>query len=456
MSLTTANVALTDGYFAGKNLEQLAQALRSRRTSAVELTEHALAGIAAIDPVLNAFAHVAAEQARRSAAEADSLLAAGKDLGILHGVPVGIKDNIMTAGMPTTMGSAHFRDFVPEHDAGCVAALKKVGAIILGKTMTHEFAYGPTGDCALQGATRNPWDRSKMTGGSSCGSAAAVAAGIVPVAVGTDTGGSVRIPAALTGAVGFKPSYGAVSTEGVFPLSRSLDHVGIIAGSPADVAAVYAALVPDAAPSTVADVAGLRLHWVPSAAFGPQDPRVVTMTEAWLRAVCGRRLPVAAEIAPWASEMQLILGQIQKSEAYEVHAERVAERPELFQPEVLQRLVASREVRGWEYVRALARREVLSRRFARLFERCDVLLMPTVPVCAPALYARTLFLDGRACGVRDALLSLTSIWNLLGLPAITIPCGRLDGLPVGCQLIAAKGRDRLLIDTARQLLAAAR
>lgn len=266
----------------------------------------------------------------------------------------------------------------------------------------------------------------------------------------------MRIPAALTGAVGFKPSYGAVSTEGVFPLSRSLDHVGIIAGSPADVAAVYAALVPDAAPSTVADVAGLRLHWVPSAAFGPQDPRVVTMTEAWLRAVCGRRLPVAAEIAPWASEMQLILGQIQKSEAYEVHAERVAERPELFQPEVLQRLVASREVRGWEYVRALARREVLSRRFARLFERCDVLLMPTVPVCAPALYARTLFLDGRACGIRDALLSLTSIWNLLGLPAITIPCGRLDGLPVGCQLIAAKGRDRLLIDTARQLLAAAR
>lgn len=125
MSLTTANVALTDGYFAGKNLEQLAQALRSRRTSAVELTEHALAGIAAIDPALNAFAHVAAEQARRSAAEADSLLAAGKDLGILHGVPVGIKDNIMTAGMPTTMGSAHFRDFVPEHDAGCVAALKR-------------------------------------------------------------------------------------------------------------------------------------------------------------------------------------------------------------------------------------------------------------------------------------------------------------------------------------------
>ncbi len=116
-----------------------------------------MAGIAAIDPALNAFAHVAAEQARRSAAEADSLLAAGKDLGILHGVPVGIKDNIMTAGMPTTMGSAHFRDFVPEHDAGCVAALKKVGAIILGKTMTHEFAYGPTGDCALQGATRNPW-----------------------------------------------------------------------------------------------------------------------------------------------------------------------------------------------------------------------------------------------------------------------------------------------------------
>ena len=149
--------------FCGKNLEQLAQALRSRRTSAVELTEHALAGIAAIDPVLNAFAHVAAEQARRSAAEADSLLAAGKDLGILHGVPVGIKDNIMTAGMPTTMGSAHFRDFVPEHDAGCVAALK-------GRrhhTRQDDDArvcLWPDRRLRFAGATRNPWDRSKMTG----------------------------------------------------------------------------------------------------------------------------------------------------------------------------------------------------------------------------------------------------------------------------------------------------
>ncbi len=455
MSLTTSNVSSTGGYFAGKSLEQLAQALRSRRTSAAELTEQALAGIAAFNPSLNAFAHIAAEQARRSAFEADRLLAAGGDLGILHGVPVGIKDNIMTAGMPTTMGSAHFRDFVPKQDAACVAALKKAGAVILAKTTTHEFAYGPTGDCSLQGATRNPWDNSKMAGGSSCGSAAAVAAGIVPVALGTDTGGSVRIPAALTGAVGFKPSYGAISTEGVFPLSRTLDHVGIIAGCPADVASVYAVLVPGDASSS-ADLAGLRLRWVPPAAFGPQDPQAVGMIEAWLCDVCGLKLPVATEVAPWASEMQLILGQIQKSEAYEVHAERVAGLPERFQPEVLQRLIASREVRGWEYVRALARRETLSRRFTRLFESCDLLLMPTVPVCAPALHARTLYLEGHTCGIRDILLSLTSVWNLLGLPAITIPCGLLRGLPLGCQLIAAKGKDRLLINAARQLLVAAR
>lgn len=454
MSLITPIAPLAGGYFSGKTLVQLAEALRSHRVSALELTEQALADIAIANPLLNAFTYVAVKQARHSAAEADRLLAEGNDLGILHGIPIGIKDNIMTAGMPTTMGSAHFRDWIPERDASCVAALKRAGGVIIAKTTTHEFAYGPTGDCSLQGSTHNPWDRSKMTGGSSCGSAAAVAAGILPVALGTDTGGSVRIPAALTGVVGFKPSYGTLSTEGVFPLSRSLDHVGIITGNPADAAAVYAVLAPVAERQCRVELAGLNLRWVPPEPFGSQDPQVIAAVKAWLHMACGRELPAAEEVAGWSTELHQILGQIQKSEAYEIHAERVACHPELFQPEVLQRLRASREVRGWEYVRALECREMQSRRFAQVFETCDLLLMPTVAIRTPNLYDRTFYLDGRVCEVRDTLLSLTSIWNLLGLPAVSIPCGLWEGLPLGCQLIAAQGQDRMLMDAAQQLLAA--
>ncbi|CAI1737626.1 amidase [Serratia entomophila] len=454
MSLITPIAPLAGGYFSGKTLVQLAEALRGGRVSALELTEQALADIAIINPSLNAFTYVAEKQARHNAAEADRLLAEGQDLGILHGIPIGIKDNIMTAGMPTTMGSAHFRDWVPEQDASCVGALKRAGGVIIAKTTTHEFAYGPTGDCSFQGATHNPWDRSKMAGGSSCGSAAAVAAGMLPVALGTDTGGSVRIPAALTGVVGFKPSYGALSTEGVFPLSRSLDHVGIITGTPADAAAVFAVLAPAVEKQCQVELDGLNLRWVSPEPFGTQDPLVIAAVKAWLGSACGRELPAAEEVAGWSAELQQILGQIQKSEAYEIHAERVAGHPELFQPEVLQRLRASREVRGWEYVRARERRETLSHRFAQLFETCDLLLMPTVAIRTPHLYDRKFYLDGRVCEVRDTLLSLTSIWNLLGLPAVSIPCGLLNGMPLGCQLIAAQGRDRMLLDAAQQLLAA--
>ncbi|CAI2506438.1 Glutamyl-tRNA(Gln) amidotransferase subunit A [Serratia ficaria] len=183
---------------------------------------------------------------------------------------------------------------------------------------------------------------------------------------------------------------------------------------------------------------------------------IIAAVKSWLRLAFGRELSAVEEVAGWSTELQQILGQIQKSEAYEIHAERVAGHPELFQPEVLQRLCASREVRGWEYVRAQDRREALSHRFAQLFETCDLLVMPTVAIRAPNLYERTIYLDGRAREVRDTLLSLTSIWNLLGLPAVSIPCGLLDGLPLGCQLIAAQGRDRMLLDAAQQLLAAGR
>ncbi len=217
------------GPFHGQSVVTLAKDLRAGTLTCVQMTQAALDSIERLNPTLNAFVHVDAAVALAQARKADALLAQGIDLGPLHGIPVAIKDNIDTFDHVTTYGSAHFAGFRPSRDALCVQRLREAGAVILGKTLTHEFAYGPTGDRSLQGAARNPWDATCITGGSSAGSAAAVASGMVPLALGTDTGGSIRIPAALCGAVGFKPSFASVPLDGVFPLSRSLDHVGPIA-----------------------------------------------------------------------------------------------------------------------------------------------------------------------------------------------------------------------------------
>ncbi|MGW4799748.1 amidase, partial [Nonomuraea sp. NPDC004297] len=212
---------LPPGPFTGRTLSDLARDLRDGRVTSVVLVERALGAVAALDPALNAFVTVDAAGALAAARRADEELAAGADRGPLHGLPVAVKDLIMVAGLPATMGSRHFANHVPGSDAVCVTRLREAGAVILGKTTTHEFAYGPTGDRSANGPSRNPRDPARMSGGSSGGSAAAVAAGIVPLAIGTDTGGSVRIPAALCGIAGFKPAYGAIPAGGVFPLGRA-------------------------------------------------------------------------------------------------------------------------------------------------------------------------------------------------------------------------------------------
>ncbi|MBH3432739.1 amidase [Pseudomonas citronellolis] len=443
------------GFFAGRDLTALAREIRAGSLTSVALVKHALDGVEKLNPALNAFAHVARDKALEEAMRADRELAAGIDKGPLHGIPVGIKDNISTAGVPMTMGSAHFNGYVPDRDAACVAALRKAGAIIFGKTTTHEFAYGPTGDCAVQGATRNPWDTTRIPGGSSCGSAVAVAAGILPVALGTDTGGSVRIPAALTGVVGFKPSYARIPMDGVFPLSKTLDHVGVIAGSAADAAVVSGILfAPKEDMSAMAaerSLAEISIAWVPPALFEAYGPAVERSVYEVLSSALEKEPPVAQLMEAMVDDLRKAIGWVQKSEAYEVHAERIAEHPELFQPEVLERLLASCEVRGWEYVRGMALRQRCQALFGSLLGEHDFLAMPTVPLVAPRLYERLVHIDGRDIPVRDSLLGLTNAWNLLGFPAISIPCGTVEGLPIGLQLVGGLGRDEHVLEVARLL-----
>jgi aspartyl-tRNA(Asn)/glutamyl-tRNA(Gln) amidotransferase subunit A len=225
-----------------RSLTDLALAFRERRLSPVEVAEALLGRIEAEDGDLNAFITVTRERGLREARRAEEEILAGRDRGPLHGVPVGLKDLIYTAGVRTTMGSALFEDFIPDEDATVVTKLEAAGAVMLGKTNTHELAYGPTGDRSHFGPTRNPHDGARISGGSSGGSAAAVAANLLYASLGSDTGGSVRIPAALCGVVGMKPTFGLVSKRGVFPLSWTLDHVGPLTRTVEDNALVLTAL----------------------------------------------------------------------------------------------------------------------------------------------------------------------------------------------------------------------
>ncbi|MBG0738551.1 amidase [Paeniglutamicibacter antarcticus] len=453
------------GPFGGLGIAELARRIRSGESTAVEITEQALAAAHSVGAELNCFVTVDDDGARRAAQLADAELVSGLDRGPLHGIPVGVKDMIATSGLATTMGSRHFAGDTPAQDASVVSSLRTAGAVILGKTQTHEFAYGPTSDRAATGAARNPQDLSRMTGGSSGGSAAAVAAGLIPLALGTDTGGSVRIPAALCGAVGLRPTQGSIDMIGAFPLSPTMDVVGPIAGSVADTALGWWAL------STRPESSGA--HW--SLWTAPRIPEPGRVRGVRIgQPVCdlvdrvdqsargGQQAAADALAASGAALTELALPEldetsgpyydIQSAEAYEIHEERVRRAPELFDPEVLERLEAAARVPGWRYVRALDVRRRLRAGMLDKLAAVDIVLMPTVPLEAPVINQRDLDPNTGWSGVREALLALTSPWSLLGFPAISVPVPMGGETMLGSvQLVAKPGQEHLLLDTAALL-----
>jgi aspartyl-tRNA(Asn)/glutamyl-tRNA(Gln) amidotransferase subunit A len=430
------------GPFAGTSIAELADRLRAGATTARTLAESALTAADDIGPTLNCFVTVDHDGALRAAAQADRELADGLDRGPLHGIPVGVKDLIDTAGLRTTRGSWHFDQHVPTTDAAVVTSLRQAGAVIVGKTHTHEFAYGPTGDIAHTGPARNPHDPSLMSGGSSAGSGAAVAAGLLPAALGTDTGGSVRIPAALCGIVGLRPSQHAVSRAGVFPLSTTLDTVGPMAGSVADTALLWSVLT--GRPTGTPPVTGLRVGVVRSDETERIVPAQARALDRALAALKSAGLAVADAPMPDMTECARLYLEIQSPEARAIHADRVERAPELFQPEVLHRLIRATDVRGWTYVAALEARARLRERFPDRFGT-QLLVLPTVPIQAPPIGARDTDLGAGWTNPIAALLVLNSTWSLLGLPAISVPVPG-DTLPGSVQLVGrAGGEDQLLV-----------
>ncbi|WP_433477078.1 amidase [Spirillospora sp. CA-142024] len=426
------------GFFTGRTLADIGRDLRTGRESARSLVARALESV---DPDLNAFVTLDPEGAEAAAAAADEELASGADRGPLHGVPVAVKDIIDVAGLPTGMGSAHFDGHLAEDDAVCVTRLRNAGAVIVGKTGTQEFAFGGTGDVSVNGPVRNPHDRERMSGGSSSGSAVAVAAGMVPLALGTDTGGSVRIPSSFCGIAGFKPAHGAIPAGGVFPLSRSLDHVGVLAATAADCRIAYHALTgPAEPPPEDGGAPDGRVAWIEPPAADPEVERVV-------RALFPDAVPERIDF----DGLRQVFLAIQFSEAHDVHAERVAEAPGLYQQVTLARLQKAAQMPGWRLVRALRERDRYAREVAGLLDRYDLLAMPTMPITAPRIGATEVGL-----GPLTALLvSLTFPWNVLGLPALSVPAGTAGGLPVGAQLITRPGAEDLLFRAAERLASAA-
>ena len=437
---------------------EAARRIREGDVSPVALTAACLERIAAVDADVNAFITVMADEAVYDARRVELELERGEDPGPLAGVPIALKDLFDTAGIRTTAGSKFFADRVPDRDAFVVERLRHAGAVILGKLNMHEWALGVTNDNPHYGACHNPAALDRITGGSSGGSAAALAAGMCCGSLGSDTGGSIRIPASLCGIVGLKPTYGRVSTRGVVPLSWSLDHIGPMGTTVLDVARLLQVIAgrdsADPASANVATddyvtgiddgVSGWRIGVIDNEWLGELEPDVASAT--------GAAIDVLASAGAWIEELDApdlpdtvrLNGMMTTADAAAFHRERVEQSPNDFGTDVLARLRRGAAFGATDYADARRRQTVLRRTFESWFAEhggpFDVVVLPTTPVTAPRIAG----LD--AVAMAPVLTRLTAPFNFTGLPALSVPCGvSVAGLPIGLQIVGAPWAERRVL-----------
>jgi aspartyl-tRNA(Asn)/glutamyl-tRNA(Gln) amidotransferase subunit A len=424
-------------------LTEAAEQIRTRTLSPVELTRECLARIERLNRVLNAFITVTADLALAQAHQADREIMAGNYRGPLHGIPIGLKDLLDTAVVRTTAASNHFRDRVPAEDAELVRQLKQAGAVIVGKLNLHEFAFGVSGIVSAFGPVRNPWNTERISGGSSSGSAAAIAAGMCVAAIGTDTAGSIRCPSALCGIVGHRPSAGLLSAKGIVPLSRSFDTAGPMTRTVRDAAVLLHVLAGSPAPASLGEsVSGLKVGVPRKGFFDDLQPDIRACVDEALTVIVG----LVAEVR----DVQLAVGghrTIFNAEIYEYHEEMVKTHPELYDPRTLPRILHCAGISAADYNRA--RQDLATERAAalQLFERMDLVVTPTVPVTAPRISElESLEVSELRSFETKYLMRNTAPFSVLYWPSISVPCGfTTEGLPVGLQISGKPGEDATVL-----------
>ncbi|GGK06875.1 amidase [Lentibacillus kapialis] len=433
-----------------KNLLEMAEDIKNRHVSVLNVVKELFEKIETVDKKLNSFITVNTN-ALETAKKMDEELAAGTIRGPLHGVPIGLKDIIETKGIKTTMGSDIYKDYIPEKNSTVVKKLEEAGAIIIGKLNTHQFAYGPTGDRSYFGPARNPYNTDKMTGGSSSGSGAAVSAGLCYGALGTDTGGSVRIPSAFCGIVGMKPTYGTISKQGVYPLSWHLDHVGPMTRRIKDNAYLLNVLSGydnqdlDAVPREQEDFSRFIGEDVNDFSIGVPKQFYFEGLDKEIEKVMDSTIDKYRELGVNVKSVELPDMEtitkahkvILRNDAFAVHEENLNNFPNAWDDELKERLYTALEDKGHDYARAIRVRKLSKVIFNQALENVDAILTPTMSIMPPKINGR--YLNGEMNDnnhIRWTITKLTSPTDLNGFPSLTMPCGfSTDGMPIGAQLI---------------------
>ena len=430
-------------------ISDLSKLIQRKEISPVDLTREALDRIDRFDDTLKAFISRYDDDATAQAQHAEQEIQKGHYRGRLHGIPIGVKDNIYLSGKVTTMGSKIHKDYLPTHNAGVVDKLAEAGAVTLGKSNMHEYALGATTDNPYFGTCRNPWDLDKTPGGSSGGSAAAVASGMALAALGSDTSGSIRIPASVCGIVGLKPTYGRVSKYGVYPEAWTLDHVGPITGTVVDAAIMLDAIsgydahdqsslsIPPTKTfdSLTTDVRNLVIGVDEEFFFADVDDDIAAVVTAALDDL--RSLGATLKKVKLSSLRNCIwaLTIIDTSETTTVHDATLKSRPEDYGDDVRFLLECGALPSAVDYLQAQQLRRIIQMEFDQVFGQVDTLVAPTMPIRAPGVGETTSRINGKIVDTLESLIRLVGPANLAGLPALSVPCGLLDDLPVGMQLI---------------------